>query len=156
MGRYDPDRACLSVLAALAGSFDAAPLSRELGMRCVELGRGAAVVAMAVGSDVRHPNGSIPGVLIGALAERSASLARATVAPSTGPAGISVRFMRSATDAPLEARAEMAGGAAGELAQVAICCPNGELVASATVTWHRDELASETVFELESKSTEKE
>lgn len=124
-----------AALRSLAASFEAEPLSRDLGLRCLGLEDGRATVVIRPAGRQRHRTGAMPGVLVGAAATEAALLARRTRRPAAAPAGISVRFLRPSLGDELVARAVVVTGGEGELVRVEVSGAGGLPAAVATVRW---------------------
>jgi uncharacterized protein (TIGR00369 family) len=81
-------------------------LANDVGMMCVELERGRAVVEWDAPDEWRNPNGSLPGAMLACLADHSAGFAAVSVTGRTdytATVDLSLRFLRPAFGSPIRA-----------------------------------------------------
>ncbi len=110
-----------------------------LGIECITLSSGSARVALQGNDATRHPNGSIPGAFVAALADVAASFALHTV---VGPGfrhatvDLTTHFVRPAIATPLVAAAVVdRRGQNLAFASARISDADGDLCALASGTW---------------------
>lgn len=113
-------------------AFDASALAAGLGLRCLLVTDRRARVEMRVDPALRHPNGAVPGVLLGALCERAAALARTAAGGSGVPSAMSMRFVRGAFGDVVDAHAHVVDGT---LVTVRLRDAADRVCATGTVTW---------------------
>jgi uncharacterized protein (TIGR00369 family) len=97
-------------LDGLRDEQNALGLTRSLDMMCLELKPGSAQVLQSVAPELRHANGSIPGVFLSGLADAAGSFAVATLLAGDeehATASLHVQFVAAALRPTVTALAEV-------------------------------------------------